>query len=161
MTSKRRRAAPPHRLIVAVAVLAMLPACGRKTPVRPPELAAPERIESLAASNGPEGIRLTWPRPTQYADGTRMTDLGAFRVERSQASGPFMSIATIALTDQARFQQDRRFRAVDADAIVGETYQYRVIALTTDGYVSEPSNVVTIERALPTPAPAAQPTPHP
>jgi hypothetical protein len=144
-------------LLAALCTLAA--ACGRKTPVKPPELVAPQRIENLAASNAPDGIRLTWQRPTTYADGTRMTDLGAFRIERSTAGRPFSLIATIALSDQARFQQERRFRWVDADTLVGETYQYHVISFTTDGYDSEPSNIVTIERAMPTPAATPGQTP--
>jgi hypothetical protein len=131
----------------------MLPACGRKTAVKPPELVAPEAISSLAASNAADGVTLTWTRPTKYADGARMADLGAFRVERSTDGAPFAPLATIEVTDRERIQQERRFRWLDADTAVGDTYQYRVISATTDGYVSQPSNVVTIERAIPTPAP--------
>jgi hypothetical protein len=148
-------------VVAAVALLALLPACGRKTPVKPPELAAPERIDSLVATNAADGVRLLWRRPGKYVDGTRMTDLGAFRVERSTADSPFTPIATLAVSDRDRFQQERHFRWVDTDATVGDIYQYRVVSFTTDGYVSEPSNVVTIERAVPTPAPTPSATASP
>ena len=59
-----------------------------------------------------------------------------------------------------RLQQERRFGWVDTDTVLGQTYQYRVISLTTDAYVSEPSNFVTVERALPPPVPTRTPTPH-
>ena len=134
--------------------------CGRKTPVRPPELVAPEPISTLAATNAVDGVTLTWQRPTQYVDGTRMLDLGAFRVERSDPATPFAPIATIEIADRDRFQQARRFRWLDADAVTGAAYQYRVLSLTTDGYVSDPSNVVSIDRVPPTPAPAPTATPR-
>jgi hypothetical protein len=146
-------------LLVVCGALA-LPACGRKTAVRPPEYAAPETITSLKAGNGADGIVLTWPRPARYADATRMTDLGAFRVERISSGAPFTPIATLEVTDRDRIQQERRFRWVDTDTVTGETYQYRVFSITTDGYVSAPSNIVTLQRAVPTPAPRRTATPR-
>jgi hypothetical protein len=50
--------------LFAVLGLLLLPQCGRKTPVKPPGLAAPEAIDDLVAINVKEGIRLTWRRPT-------------------------------------------------------------------------------------------------
>ena len=129
------------------------PACGRKTIVKAPELVAPERIDNLAATNAPVGVHLTWRRPDRYADGTRMSDLGAFRVERRTAGGEFLPIATVAVTDRERLQQERRFGWDDTDSMAGQTYEYRVISVTTDDYVSQPSNVVTIARVPPSPAP--------
>jgi hypothetical protein len=157
-------------VILAALALAFFPACGRKTPVKPPTLAAPEAIDDLVAINAKDGIRLTWRRPVHYADGARMADLGAFRIERSVPDGEFTQIATVALSDQARFQQERRFHWVDSDTTMGMMYQYRVYSVTTDDYVSRPSNIVTLERAEPSPlpthtqtasptAPAATPTP--
>jgi len=142
---------------LALAVLAVS-ACGRKTPVRPPELVAPEPISDLSAVNAADGVRLTWRRPDRYVDGARMADLGAFRVERSTAGGSFAPLATVAVTDRDRFQQAHHFTWLDAETAVGETYQYRVISFTTDGYVSQPSNIATVQRAVPTPAPRH--TPH-
>lgn len=133
------------------------PACGRKTVVKAPELVAPERIQSLSATNGPDGIRLTWGRPVKYADGSHMYDLGAFRVERGTAGGEFLALATVAVTDRERLRQERHYGWVDADTVLGQTYQYRVISVTTDAYVSQPSNIVTLERALPAPTPPRTP----
>jgi len=145
--------------LMVLALSLALPACGRKTPIRPPELAAPERISNLTASNIAEGIQLSWQRPTKYADGTRMTDLGGFRVDRSAPGVPFATVATVPVTDQERFRQERRFRWVDPDTQVGSIYQYRVASFTTDGYVSEPSDIITVERSIPTPAATRSPTP--
>jgi hypothetical protein len=145
--------------VLAVLTLALLPTCGRKTPVKPPGLAAPETIDDLVAINAKDGIRLSWRRPVRYADGARMGDLGAFRIERSLPGEDFAQIATVALSDQDRFQQERRFHWVDSDTTMGTMYQYRVYSVTTDDYVSRASNIVTLERAEPSPAPTPTSSP--
>jgi hypothetical protein len=135
-------------------------ACGRKTIVKAPELVAPERIDNLAAANAVEGIQLSWRRPERYADGSHMYDLGSFRVERGVSSDVFVAVKTVEVTDRERFQQERRFAWTDPDTVLGQTYRYRVVSETTDGYVSEPSNVAILARAEPPPTPARTPTPH-
>ena len=47
-------------------------------------------------------------------------------------------------------------RSSTAATIMGKTYHYQVTSSTTDGYVSEPSNDVTIVRK----APSAPPNPE-
>lgn len=148
-----------RRRFAALLLLIAL-ACGRKTIVKAPELVVPERIDNLAATNGPDGIRLSWRRPERYADGSRMYDLGAFRVERSTAGGVFLPAATVEVTDRERLQQERHYTWVDTDTVLAQTYQYRVISVTTDAYVSDPSNVVTLDRALPSPVPTRTPAAH-
>ena len=56
-------------------------------------------------------------------------------------------------TDRERLRQERYYGWVDAETVLGETYRYRVISVTTDAYVSQPSNIATIARALPSPPP--------
>jgi len=149
-----RRGVAPHLLLCLLAI-----GCGRKGPVRPPEFAQPAPIEKLEATNEAEDVLLTWPRPDRYADNSRMTDLGEFRVERAGGGEPeFVTIALLPVTDRERFRQIKRFRFVDRGAVLGESYRYRVVSATVDGYASAPSNVVEIVRAVPTPAPTATPT---
>jgi hypothetical protein len=145
-------------LVAALGIAGAVSTCGRKTFIRPPELAAPQRIENLSATNTAAGIQLSWARPKTYADGSRMSDLGSFQVERMSGDAGFAPVATVEVTDRERLQQERRYRWVDADTTVGETYAYRVISSTTDGYRSKESNIAVVERALPTPGPAATPT---
>lgn len=141
---------------LAVAVVGLT--CGRKTLIRAPELAAPQRIENLSATNTATGIQLSWARPKTYADGTRMTDLGSFQIERISGDGGFVPVATVEVTDRDRLRQERRYRWLDTDTAVGETYGYRITSSTTDGYRSRQSNVVVLQRAIPTPGPTATPT---
>ena len=121
--------------------------CGRKTTPRAPELVVPETIRTLRAEQAAEGVVLSWRRPQDYADGSRMTDLAGFRIERSADGAPFTAIAEIALSDRERFRKMRRFRYVDARTLPGHHYQYRVFSSTTDAYVSAPSNVAELTAA--------------
>jgi hypothetical protein len=147
---------------VPLLLLALALACGRKTIVKAPELVAPARIDNLTAVNAVEGIQLSWRRPERYADGSQMYDLGSFHVERGVGSEVFAPVHSVEVTDRERFQQERRFGWTDTDTVLGQTYRYRVVSETTDGYVSQPSNVAILERAQPspTPSPARTPTPH-
>lgn len=151
----RRRAAVGLTALLALA----LPACGRKTPVRPAEFVAPAAITDLTAANAASGVALRWQRPRRSADGQQLFDLDAFVVERALPGLPFAFLTRLQVPDRDRLRQQKRFTYVDETALVGEAYRYRVLAATVDGYFSPPSNVVDIVRALPTPTPAPAPAP--
>ncbi len=138
----------------------LLCACGRKGPVKPPELARPAPIADLEARNGAEEIALSWRRPQNYTDGARMLDLGEFRVERAIGDAPdFGIIQVLPITDRERFRQISRFGFADRGVEMGERYRYRVVSVTVDGYASAPSNVVEItrEKVEPMATPTAEP----
>ncbi len=138
--------------LAAAVLLLMCTACGRKAPPRSPEDVRPATITDLSATNTPEGIQLSWSRPRTYADGSRMPDLGGFVIERADGAEPHASFArleTIAVSDRDRFRQVKRFRHLDRGTTPGLTYRYRVVSFTVDRYFSAPSNLVTIERAIP------------
>jgi hypothetical protein len=124
--------------------------------VKPPELVRPAAIEDLQAVNEADAIVLTWARPTRYADGSRMIDLGEFHIERDSAGEGFLLIATLPVTDQQRFRQVRRFRFADRGVETGGSYAYRVVSSTVDGYASAPSNPVAIVREVPSPPPPTE-----
>jgi hypothetical protein len=139
---------PPTFLLVAASLLA----CGREAPPRPPEDVAPQTISDLSASNVAEGIQLSWSRPLDYVDGSRMTDLGGFTIERAAGAEPraaFRRLALLEVNDRDRFRQMKRFQYVDRDTQAEQTYRYRVVSSTLDRYLSAPSNVVTITRTVP------------
>jgi hypothetical protein len=142
--------------LLSLALLLAAAGCGRKTDVKPPELAAPEVVE-IAAENRVDGVRLIWSRPRSYADGSRMYNLAGFRLQRRQDEGSFVQIAELPVTDRERFRQIRRFHYLDRSAIEGFEYEYRVLSFTLDNYVSAPSNVVSILRVPPSPTPVPEP----
>jgi hypothetical protein len=147
-----RASAPPaqqSRIALAVLALAALAHCGRKTDVRPPELVAPEVVESVKAENVTEGINVSWRRPEKYVDGSRMTDLAGFRIERSRDGEPFAAWQEKTVDDRERFRKTRRFRILDTDVEMGREYRYRVRAFTLDDDVSADSKVAGIVRQAP------------
>jgi hypothetical protein len=145
----------PLTTALALALLLVF-ACGRKTAPKAPELVRPEAITSLAAENKPDGIVLTWRRPSRYVDGSRMRDLGSFLVERAAGDAPFAPLATLAVTDRDRFRQIRHFRYLDGEVRPDVRYRYRIVTRTTDGYESVASNVAESLRTA-----VAPPTPPP
>ena len=125
--------------------------CGRKAPPRAPDDVLPKSIVDLSASNTAKGIELAWTRPRVYADGSDMPDLGGFVIERAALTAPrptFQRLAVVEVTDRDRFRQLKRFRFVDRETAPGVAYSYRVVSFTIDRYFSEPSNIVTVERAM-------------
>lgn len=160
-----RRIVLGHLLAVLVAgivpALVFLPACGRKTAVRPPEYVAPETITAVRAENTSEGVRLDWARPRKAADGQALYDLDAFVIERATPGEPFVFVTRVQVPDRDRLRQRKRFTWVDPEPVVGEVYRYRIVATTLDGYFSEPSPVVEIVRAIPVATPTALPTATP
>jgi hypothetical protein len=139
----------------------LTPACGRKTPVRPPEFVAPAAITDLAATNTGAGIALGWRRPRETADGRPLFDLDAFVVERALPGLPFALLSRVQVPDRDRLRQQKRFAFVDTTTTLGEAYRYRVRSVTEDGYFSATSNVVEIMRVLPTEPPTAAPSRSP
>jgi hypothetical protein len=139
--------------IVAAAVMAIaiVPGCGAKSRPIPPELTHPDRINDLTAKPDPKGIRLTWSRPMKYSGGKALKDLAGFRLMRSEGDGSLADIADLPISDQERFQKVRRFAYIDTTAELGHSYRYTLIAETTDGYQSDPSNVVLQTRTPPKP----------
>ena len=169
--SVERMPAAPLRIALrglAIALLAtatLTVACGRKTPVRPPEFVAPATIADLEAANVTAGVALAWRRPRQTADAKPLFDLDAFVVERALPGLPFAFLTRVQVPDRDRLRQLKRFTFVDTTTLLGEAYRYRVKSVTEDGYFSAPSNVVDIVRAIPTITPTAAataaPTPTP
>ncbi|MEW6296691.1 MAG: fibronectin type III domain-containing protein [Thermodesulfobacteriota bacterium] len=136
-------------LLACLTLTLLLPACGRKTPVRPPELVAPEPVRNLTLAVEDNKIQLRWERPQRYMDGSEMDDLGGFVVLRAAQNGqgpatPFTQIAVVPVEDRDRFRQARRFSYTDEQLTPGTLYRYRVQAFTLDGYYSRPSNTVEL-----------------
>jgi hypothetical protein len=145
-------------LLTVLALVLTVPACGRKTMPKPPQLVAPRAVQELSLATQSGGILVRWSRPTEYVDGTSMEDLGGFVVERNRYNSSFEEIARVPVTDRGRFQKAKRFDYLDTQLLPGATYHYRIVAYTTDGYYGAPSDAGEITWNPPS-APA--PTPGP
>jgi len=131
----------------AAALLAVLlvTACGNKTPPLPPGVVSPREPSNLAGTSTTGGVLLVFRRPTETVGGKRMNDVGGFQIERSAEDGvQFVRIGEFRLSDEQRYRQDRRLEWTDATAVPGETYLYRVIAYTLDGYHSTPAGPIKV-----------------
>lgn len=140
----RRRA---RGRLLALALLGLTVACGRKAMPRPPEDVVPATITDLSAKETKDGVELMWSRPTSFADGSRLTDLAGFAVDRWAEVGleaPPNRLVELPVTDRDRFRKISRFSYLDTTTIVGVTYRYRVVSYTDDGYFSAPSNAVAV-----------------
>jgi hypothetical protein len=155
--------------VAVVVAAALLWACGVKGLPTAPELVRPNAPTEIIARSGPDGVRLTWERPTQYSGGKHMRDLAGFDVERATGADgrDYTHAGGVELTDQTRFRQERHIEWTDTNVTPGATYRYRVIAYTLDHYRSQPGGPVTVdyhpgpETAPPAPpeTPAAPATP--
>ena len=145
-------------VLTLVALVLLAPACGRKTMPKPPQLIAPKPVQEISLATQKGGILVRWSRPTEYVDGSSMEDLGGFVVERNRYNSKFEEIARVPVTDRGRFQKAKRFDYLDTQLLDGATYHYRVVAYTTDGYYSVPSDAGEITWNPPS-APAPSPNP--
>jgi hypothetical protein len=135
-----------RRTLLLVALIAV-GACGHKTRPLAPEQVLPEAPSEIVAASMDDGVRLTWKRPDRYTGGKQMNDLGGFVIERAAGEGTppaFARVGDVQLDDRGRFRKERRISWTDTSAVPGETYVYRVTAVTTDDYTSAPGGPITI-----------------
>jgi hypothetical protein len=138
---------------MALVAAMMVLGCGVKSPPVAPQEAIPQRIVSLDATSQKNGVLLSWERPDRTAGGQTMRDLGSFEIDRAENTAAFAPLVEIPVTDQDRFQQQRKFTYLDRAAQVGHHYRYQVISSTLDSYRSDPSNEAEITHQLPKPPP--------
>jgi len=127
--------------------------CGKKGDPRAPELATPRVIENLRAASAPNGVALTWSRPTEYVDGSELKDLVGFAIFRKDISptcvdcpAPYRPLTTVDIEDREKFVKQKQYRYLDEEAQQKMIYRYRVSSQLKDGSLSEPSNEVEITR---------------
>jgi len=132
---------------------ALAAACGRKGDPRAPELAAPKPINNLSARAAPDGVTLTWNRPTEYIDGREIKDLASFVIFRKELSPscldcpvPYRQLQIVNVEDREKFVQQKQYRFDDREVRPNAVYRYRVSAQLLDGSLSAPSNEVEISR---------------
>jgi hypothetical protein len=140
-------------VLLALLIAAMTSACGKKSDLRAPELAAPKPINNLSARPAPDGVTLTWNRPTEYIDGKEIKDLASFVIFRKEISPncldcpvPYRQLEIVGVEDREKFVKQKQYRYDDRDVRGNAVYRYRVAAQLFDGSLSAPSNEVEISR---------------
>ena len=140
-------------LLLALLIVAAISACGKKGDPRAPELVAPKPVNNLSARPAPEGITLTWNRPTEYIDGKEIKDLASFVIFRKELSPscldcpvPYRQLTIVNVEDREKFVKQKQYRFDDQETRANAIYRYRVSAQLFDGSLSAPSNEVEITR---------------
>jgi hypothetical protein len=138
-------------LVLLIALVAS--ACGRKGDLRAPELAAPKPVNNLSARAAPDGVTLTWNRPTEYIDGKEIKDLASFVIFRKEISPscldcpvPYRQLQIVSVEDREKFIKQKQYRYDDLEVRANSIYRYRVSAQLFDGSLSAPSNEVEVSR---------------
>jgi hypothetical protein len=156
MTSLRAaaRRRPPSRLWCAAAI-ALLASCGIRTDPRPPEDTMARAPTEARAVRKAAGVKLEWKSPGQSVDGSRLTDLSAFVVERRVGDDRFAAIGEIPADTEHRLRPVRRYAFIDEEPVEGA--EYRIVAYTADGQrgVPGPATKITL------PEPKVSDTPAP
>lgn len=156
--SARGRCATSAMLAAALTLVGALVSCGKKSPPRPPQWVIPKSPAPVRVVDVPNGVKISWNRPREYADNSSLDDLGGFTVYRScLAGGDWEPIAELPVNDRERYRKNRTFAFVDQNAPPDIPCRYRVIAETLDGYVSPPAEGAVGE----TPEPPPEPSPSP
>jgi hypothetical protein len=140
--------------LVALTLLTLAFACGKKGDPRAPELVIPKTITNLSARSGPTGIALTWSRPTEYVDGSELKDLASFVIFRKEVSQscpdcpvPYRQLTIVNVEDQQKFVKQKQYRFDDQEVRPKAIYRYRISSQLFDGSLSAPSNEVEIVRS--------------
>jgi uncharacterized protein (DUF2141 family) len=99
---------------------------------------APANPYGLTATNAGFGtVFLNWFMPTTNANGSSLIDFATFKLQRSTSSvGPFTTVVTSTSTN-----------FTDANAVVGVSNYYRVVAVDYAGNNSAPSAIIVIQPA--------------
>ena len=140
-------------LMVVLLISLVASACGKKGDLRAPELAAPKPVNNLSARAAPDGVTLTWNRPTEYIDGKEIKDLASFVIFRKEVSPncldcpvPYRQLQIVNVEDREKFVKQKQYRYDDLEVRANSIYRYRVSAQLFDGSLSAPSNEVEISR---------------
>jgi len=140
-------------IFLVLLIFASAGGCGKKSDLRAPELAAPKPVNNLSARPAPDGVTLTWNRPTEYIDGKEIKDLASFVIFRKEISPscldcpvPYRQLTIVNVEDREKFVRQKQYRYDDQEVHANAVYRYRVSAQLLDGSLSAPSNEVEITR---------------
>jgi fibronectin type 3 domain-containing protein len=140
-------------VIVLMAVLALIGACGKKAPPVPWESIVPKRIVDLAALPREGRLLLEWTAPKENTDKTPLIDLDGFQILRSEG---------LLMGDQCRGcgekpkpvyemklngkgeEKGKRLSIFIDNHEPQKVYVYQIVSVNRKGHPSSPSNPVWV-----------------
>ncbi len=150
-------------LSLCLFLLALLPGCGSKGPVRPLAQPLPAAPSEISLHQQGDGLLLSWALPRHNQDGSELTNLAGFRVYRRpfvpgeecpdcRNDAPLWRLVELDYLRHAQRRNDRLF-LLDSNLQAGQGYYYKVVPFNRwgqDGPAIEHRQVL----ATPPPAPA-------
>ncbi|WP_239026888.1 fibronectin type III domain-containing protein [Geomonas oryzisoli] len=145
-----RRFLPP---LFLVASLALVPGCGKRGQLIPPEALVPAPITTLAAPQKGGEFQVSWTGPGKQEKGGKLEDLAGFLLFRRNVLPPAedceecpSAYKQLVRVDLELPEGVRQVGSLwiydDFDLKKGQTYQYKVRSFTKSGAQSKDSNKV-------------------
>lgn len=150
----------PRLALLALVLLLLLTACGRKGSVRPLLTALPAAPQQLRIHQQGESFLVSWHLPANNQDGTDAEDIGGFRIYRSEYAMPEGCptcrepqdlVAKIDLRYPTAQLIRERFYWRDLEISEGSGYRYRVVPVTVGGQQGEAAMAHRDRRSPPDP----------
>ena len=144
--------------ILAAALIAMLPACGRKGALIIPGTVLPQPVTNLKAEPHGDTIILSWTMPAKNTKGDPLTDLAGFDVLRAMdeesGEGCKCKLEKVAFIDlefpkEAEVSGKRIVWADKGGALFGRKYLYKVVGVNKDDFRGQESNQAEARLLLP------------
>jgi len=140
-----------------VLMLAVTTACGRKTDPLIPDSPRPEAVKDIKAETRDATVYLSWPIPSRNVEGRSMstTDIVRFRIYRTELGrdnrmGRYRPYTEIDMSNPAPATVVNNVVTwSDTHLKYGQTYGYRIRALSARGGISRQSEEIRLVPILP------------
>jgi predicted small lipoprotein YifL len=150
--------------ILLALTLLLFAACGKKGALMPPEALVPAEVQSLRVQQSGDGLRITWRAPSKEKGGRALRDLAGFRLSKRIIAGDGSDCSACPESWQLLRAVDSdnpgdiaktgaTYISYDRNIAVGQTLQYRLVALSKSGGFSAPTLSSLVKYQPPLPAP--------
>jgi len=147
-----------------LSVLLLLPACGKKGALIPPEALVPAAVRDLNVQQAGEALRITWSAPSKEKSGRPLHDLAGFRLFKRIIAGDgtdcaacpdsWQLLADVAADNPGSVNKSgSTFIMHDTNNPAGQTSQFRLLASSKSGGISAPATSPLIMFQPPIPSP--------
>jgi hypothetical protein len=121
--------------IATLCLVLILTGCGKVGAPLPPFIRIPERVTDLAVRQDGNDLILTWTNPATYVDGSEATDLSQIQIRAND-----VILMEVDVTAPGKTQTI----ALPVGTALDVSRSFAVTAETTQGKLSQVSNIVTI-----------------
>jgi len=150
-----------YTAVTVILLIMLLPGCGKKTPLLPPQRLVPERINDLRYVLDENGVTLEWSYPTKMENGDSLQAIENFEIyravmpEKEFCPGCPVRYEESVEIDAGRLPPSGGRSAAYKEGYLqnGYRYLYKVRSRAGGWYASGDSNVVSFVRGIPPKAP--------